>query len=805
MAQWHDVQASFSGGEISTRYALTAGLQQANSYVGSMVNFMPTLQGTAVRAAGTRYAQTVETGLDARLIDFVTFDNREILLRITPGAAKGIENLEDQINPGGAGSAGGGFTQIEKQRVSNSNFVSGATDWEFTPNEYTATEGGSSFSLGCWLNKDTGRSIIMVPAVKPGETWIDTCQLWHTVGTDDIDPAIQTNNKVRITGRLSYNQIWPAGDPLEQVEIRLRVGTTVNATDVYDEPITPVVGSAVDINQSIDLPGGFVLGDKLFISIQVKALPTDDQDRSTVQVNVQNLGLFAEVLTNTKVSDITGTVPYQAEDLPDIQYIQSPYGRKELVLTHPKYPPQWIYFNGTTYIIEPIPFVDQDDNPNPIPWDAGNYPAACGSYLGRLILAGAEVEVPSVVLPYTTSTQETVWGSDVGQWFRFSVGPDDINPDDSIEFTTTFKSPVQWVYGQKGLLVGAESMEYVARADGIFSPGDLGVEMHSTHGSARVQPTGFGDGVLFAAEAGTKVRQMSASRDDEGWVAPDMTIMNPELCSAGIRRMVRMRNPQQMAVVLLKSGTVALLHQDKQTGVNAWSRLDVGGNVRDIAVTVDAEGFDILWLTVERSVSGSKQLHIEAIYKWTDTAVVWDYMSAIRTLGFSEPTSTLTNLDHLEGELVQVLGSGGNRTGYLGTFIVTGGQIVLQDAAGFDITVTAAMVGRSMPARIQTLPLGSQDPGATKRYSTIQTRVRASSLPAIGVFNRGEFFGTELIRPPARTPSSLMNVSEGLAILTDTKQANLGSDTYQVVVVQENLPIRCEVLGIYGKVTANSL
>jgi hypothetical protein len=49
-----------------------------------------------------------------------------------------------------------------------------------------------------------------------------------------------------------------------------------------------------------------------------------------------------------------------------------------------------------------------------------------------------------------------------------------------------------------------------------------------------------------------------------------------------------------------------------------------------------------------------------------------------------------------------------------------------------------------------------------------------------------------------------MNVSEPVEILFDTKLENLGWDTYQVVVIDEPLPLRVEVLGLYGKLTSNS-
>jgi hypothetical protein len=37
--------------------------------------------------------------------------------------------------------------------------------------------------------------------------------------------------------------------------------------------------------------------------------------------------------------------PYLEEDLQDIHYVQSPYGDKEIVFTHPKYAPHRLYLD----------------------------------------------------------------------------------------------------------------------------------------------------------------------------------------------------------------------------------------------------------------------------------------------------------------------------------------------------------------------------------------------------------------------------------------------------------------------------
>ena len=442
----------------------------------------------------------------------------------------------------------------------------------------------------------------------------------------------------------------------------------------------------------------------------------------------------------------------------------------------------------------------------PVVWGKNNYPAAVASYQGRLVLGGAEGR-PDLGSPLQPAT-ETVWASKVGNWYSFDYG-ESVEPDDPVEFTTTYRSPIQWLYGQKDLLIGAREMEYIASSEGIFSPGDLGVYMQSTHGSINVQPIGFGETVLFASDAGTKVRALrrnSKLADDGGdWVAPDMTLLHPMLCRTGIIRMARMRNPHQMAVAVLGSGQVALFHHDSNAGVRGWSRLNFGGGVKDACVVTDDDGVDALFMLVRRLAKNdngknTRKTYIEAIANWT-TDLDWDFNTSTSVFVHKTPTSVLTGLNHLRGMEVQVTAD----QGYLGTFRVDmDGMIDLVDENGWPITVFSASVGTAMFARLRTLPLVSPSLVSTKRYTKLALRLLQSATPMIN--------GT---RPAIRYPGSHMNTRQqfnydpdvlmaGLGV-QDIELPNLGSDRNSIITIMENLPLRVEVLGIFGTVEGHTL
>jgi hypothetical protein len=332
-------------------------------------------------------------------------------------------------------------------------------------------------------------------------------------------------------------------------------------------------------------------------------------------------------------------------------------------------------------------------------------------------------------------------------------------------------------------------MEYVASADGIFQPADLGVFMHSTHGSANVQPVGLGDTIVFPSEAGTKVRSMNFQQDAEGWVAPDLTLLHPELFAGGIKRMVRIRQPHQMVVVLMNIGQLAILHMDTNAGIMGWSRIVINNQIKDICVISNDVGEDVLFATVRRAVDGVGVLYLEAFDKWIE-GTEWEYTHSHVTLILTDQTGVVTGLDHLEGKLVQVVGD----EDYLGVYTVTGGQITLVDQLGNPIIVSQVTVGLAMSARVRTMGMITKDPGSKKRYASIRVRVLGSGRP----FINGQ-------RPPDRTPINAMDSSEPLDIIRDHEVSNWGWDRQEIIEVSENLPIRTELLAIYGKVKGNSV
>lgn len=778
---------------------MRAETEEVQRSVQKMKNFQPTPQGSAIRTPGPQFMEEiVETNNQARIFPYLTPANERSIVVMTPDEIKFIPAATKVIDANAMRSQGPSVfavTTIRRQIVENNDIKGGIEPWLIYPENYTSPSTGASLGLKYAAGGINGT------ASNVSKNDIETCLI---TGRAQIPKLTQ---RLTVAFALRYMSNFQAdGD----YDCRIQIGTTLFGNDLMDldyKDLTSGEPGSEAIHIGTYPPADAALAEGSFVWIHVfwTAKESSQSRKSTPRFELDNFSIWANDEVDLGDGTITGTVPYNFRELKDVHFVQSPLipyesgkASKELVFTHPNHPPQRLWFDSTAgqYKFEPITFIEQ-----PAIWGTNNYPATCTSYNSRLVLAGG-FSTESLGSPISGAT-ETVWTTEVGKWDTFTATGADVTAADSVIFTSTYRSPIQWVYGQKDLLVGALEMEYVTTADGVYQPADLGVFLHSSHGSSNVQPAGFGETVMFPAEGGTKVRSMNFSNDDDGWVAPDLTILHPELCSSGIKRMVRMRNPHQMLVVLLKNGQLALLHYDRGMNLFGWSRINLSAAIRDICVMSNEDGIDILFATIVRNLDGAKKLYLEAFTDWSYSKE-WTYLSSYKTYDFAGETSKITGLEHVAGQFVQVIGN----TRYLGTYLVSDqGEVELRDQLGNDLNVSTAVVGMYMESVLQTLPIITNDPKGPKRFSQISARIRESAIPMIGAQSPDERGDWDRIveRPQTRATLTSLDRSTFRYELRDVTVANTGWGSGQSVFIVENIPQRTEIIGIFGKLTGGSL
>jgi hypothetical protein len=257
--------------------------------------------------------------------------------------------------------------------------------------------------------------------------------------------------------------------------------------------------------------------------------------------------------------------------------------------------------------------------------------------------------------------------------------------------------------------------------------------------------------------------------------------------------MIRVRNPHQLMVLLLRDGQTAVFHYEPTVGLEGWSRMVMGaGSFVDATVMVDKSGLDVPLFLVQRQINGQKRLYLESMPTWSQSV---NYLYSDSWVFYDNTTGTnvFTGLDHLEGSTVAVTGD----AAFIGWFTVTNGAVTLVNGEGQPIIAKNVGIGLDKWAFIRTLPpavdiKATGGPGGFKRYSSISLRLRYSVPPLVNG-----------IRPPDKNSDTTMDSGEPLVPLQDVDVTNFGFSIYEPIEIAEVLPVRSEIVGIYGKLTSN--
>lgn len=279
---------------------------------------------------------------------------------------------------------------------------------------------------------------------------------------------------------------------------------------------------------------------------------------------------------------------------------------------------------------------------------------------------------------------------------------------------------IRWVMPSAALLIGTARNELSVQeqtTNQVFAA-DNAVSMPQTeYGSRLLEPIRVGNAVLFLQRAGRKLRELIYDYASDRYKADDLTVLSEHIVDAGVVDMDFQQEPDNIIWCVLEDGTLAALTYNRERGVVAWVRHDIGGPnafVETVASISAPDGRrDDVWLVVRRTINGNTVRYVEVLednrLAETDTADAFYCDAGITYDGVS--TKTIAGLGHLEGATVQVLADGSAHA----DCVVAGGQITLNRFA------TKAQIGFDSPAQIQTMRAdgGAQDGTAQTRSKSI--------------------------------------------------------------------------------------
>jgi len=417
-------------------------------------------------------------------------------------------------------------------------------------------------------------------------------------------------------------------------------------------------------------------------------------------------------------------------------------------------------------------------------WNATNgYPSYGTFYEDRLICADGE----------------NIRGSKTGDYENFTPGTDD---DDSLDFTIAGRqiNKIEWLEPRESLIVGTNGSEWKLSPESTteaLTPTNVSAKQQTNYGCADIMPITVGHSTLFVQRALRKIREFTWQLETEGYVAPDMTLLAEHITEGDIAEMAYQQEPYSIVWVRLADGGLVAMTYLRDQDVVGWHKHPINGDVESIAC-IPGDGYDELWMIVKRTINGSSVRYVEMLEEFFhDDAETFEDNNGLNAFFVdcgitynSTATTTITGLDHLEGETVAVLADGGVRE----NATVSGGSITLSRSA------SVVHVGLAYTGLLQTMR-----PEVGFKEGTWQGEIKRINGATIRVYESGTFkFG----RDASHLDNALFKTSDVAmgtppALFTGDKKISYeGSyDTDARLMIVQDKPLPLTVVAIIQEVS----
>jgi hypothetical protein len=423
------------------------------------------------------------------------------------------------------------------------------------------------------------------------------------------------------------------------------------------------------------------------------------------------------------------------------------------------------------------------------------YPSCVTFYEQRLVFAGTEHQ------------PQTLFFSKSGDYENMDDAyHDTIADDDAIIYTIASNqvNAIRFLSATRTLIVGTVGGEFSVSGGGTddpVSPTNILIKKQSNHGCANIDAIPVGNVTLFLQRAKRKIRELAYNFDVDGYVAPDMTILAEHISESGIKSMSYQQEPNQLIWCVREDGRLVCLTYQREQQVVAWHQHIFGGAfgtgiaVCESIATIPTDDKEYQsWVIIKRTINGVTRRYVEYINQFDfDQTDNTNFNFLDSQLSYSgSATTTITGLEHLEGQVVSVLANGSTHPDRT----VSGGSITLARSS------TKVKVGLKYTSLLQTMRIdaGSQNgtsQAKTKRIYNITVRLYES----VGVEVGSDLNNMEAI--PFRSSANPMD--QAIPVFTGDKEVEFRGnyETDGFIYVRQTQPLPLTVLSLYPELITN--
>ena len=417
-----------------------------------------------------------------------------------------------------------------------------------------------------------------------------------------------------------------------------------------------------------------------------------------------------------------------------------------------------------------------------------------------------------LVFAATLSQPQTIFFSKSGDYENMNENRGGtVADDDAIIYTIASNqvNAIRFMTATRTLIIGTAGGEFAVSGGGTdvaITPTNILIKKQSNHGAANVDAIPAGNATLFLQRAKRKLRELAYNFDVDGYVSPDLTILAEHITEGGLTQISYQQEPNQIIWGVRDDGELVGLTYQREQQVVAWHRHKFGGTfgsgasatgygVCESVATIPTDDSEYqTYVIVKRTINSVTRRYVEYInnYDFDETDdTTFNFLDSQLEYSGSAAT-TISGLDHLEGQTVSVLADGSTHPDKT----VSSGSITL------DRSSTKVKVGLAYTSLLQTMRLdaGSQDgtsQGKTKRIFDITIRLYES----IGVEVGPDLSNMERI--PFRSSADAMD--SGLGVFTGDKEVEFRGnyETDGFIFVRQTQPLPLTILSLYPRLQTN--
>ena len=444
--------------------------------------------------------------------------------------------------------------------------------------------------------------------------------------------------------------------------------------------------------------------------------------------------------------------------------------------------------------------------------DFRGWPRSISFFNERLILGGNEAEpnrlwssLQDNVFHFMQRRFEQDQGASTDQSGINYFGDSALTDPFSVNLGSEKSSEINWISAKTTLHIGTKTGEYILSggSEGFgAAAGALSIRPQTSNGSIPSKVLSVGHETVFLGSAGRRLRNFKFSENNGSNITQDLSMFSEHIHrkggdSIGFKEIVY-SNMNDTIWLLNNNNTLCSFTYHLDNPTLSWAHHDVGGEVLSMATVLDGKNEDV-FLVVKREINGVDNYNIEYIPQPFDGESLTVVPPALLREGIAAYLDSnvsrvllaegdeIENLDHLEGEDVQVLLNGK----LLGVFTVDMGVITLPQLYPLGSRFTVGLPYQAKAALVPTNAGGEFGSaiGAIKRTDSVSMR----------------FYKTYDCKISTLESSFTDRFNFGDDVFTGVKKSEISSDPERDLVIQmeSDMPYPCNILFITQRGAAN--